>query len=67
MGRKSSTVVKESLLELKKWERKTRHTKMNVRVKVLFALKESKFATNGALASYVNTDISTLQRWLKTL
>lgn len=66
MGKTSKRVIKESISELEKWYKKTLHTKMNARVKVLIAIKKKEYISLGLLSADLNKDISTIQRWLKT-
>lgn len=66
MGKRTELQIKESQDELNNWISKTRHTKMQKRVKALISLKADEFDRLEDLAKHIETNVSSLRRWLNT-
>lgn len=64
MGRKSKTIIKESVPELRKLLRDQIKSKNMDRIHVLIYIKEERFATREILSQHINVTRRTIERWL---
>lgn len=64
MGLQSNLQVKESLSELKKFQKQQRNIKSEKRILCLILLKQKKFKTQSELADYLGVCRQTLVGWL---
>ena len=64
MGRKSKTIIKESVSELRKLLSKQTKSKNMDRIHVLIYIKQERFATREILSEHINVTRRTIERWL---
>lgn len=64
MGRKSKTIIKESVSELRKLLSKQTKSKNMDRIHVLIYIKQERFTTREILSEHINVTRRTIERWL---
>ena len=65
MGRRSTTIIKESKESLENLYKKESNSKLKRRIKCLLYTKIEKYTKQSILATHLGVDPATIQRWLK--